>query len=51
MIESCNDILLSINFNIAKIVKHFLNKWKWILVFNSNSIETFIIYIISQSIF
>ena len=51
MVKGGNNIKLSINFSLAKPLKSLIYKQYWVLVFNYNSVKSFIINIESNTFF
>ena len=43
MVKGGNNIKLSINFGLAKLLKGLIYKWYWVSVFNYNSIKSSIV--------
>ena len=43
MVKSGNNIKLNINFGLAKPLKSLIYKRYWVLVFNYNSVKSFIV--------
>ena len=45
MVKSSNNIKFNINFSLTKLLKSLIYKWYKVLVFNYNSVKSFIINI------
>ena len=45
MVKGGNNIKLSINFSLAKPLKGLIYKRYWVLIFNYNSVKSFIVNI------
>ena len=43
MVKGGNNIKLNINFGLAKPLKSLIYKWYWVLIFNCNSVKSFIV--------